>query len=250
MNKPPKLVVTATPDDLPVHLRGYCTEMGKLAMGWWFHHPLYVAFFPLVTPLPVEEMLKVRKDAADVHKKARNWTLYLHAHERPYRLPVLIRLAQQGYFSRGKKQAVEFWKQAAEWWVDAEMAEDDPVWGLLMEVPLPFRERMTCPEGRRRLEALPQRVEVYRGVHAEDDEGAAAATEAGWSWTLQRHTAEWFARRFLPVDKHAYVTTSTVDKSHIAALLLNRGEAEVLVPPGTLMEIESVERITRKKDDD
>ena len=49
------------------------------------------------------------------------------------------------------------------------------------------------------------------------------------SWTLRKEKAEWFATRFK--RKHSIVLTGVWKKDDIIAVLLGRGEEEVLIDP-------------------
>ena len=72
---------------------------------------------------------------------------------------------------------------------------------------------------RKVYDELPDMVTIYRGVDV-------GGNPDGLSWTLDKERAEWFARRF-----HGYGTllTYTIQKVAIMAVLLGRGESEVIV---------------------
>jgi len=86
----------------------------------------------------------------------------------------------------------------------------------------PGRTAMMSLEELAALVELPDEVTVYRGF---DREGGAE----GFSWTLDRERAGWFARRF-PGDAPS-VATGTVARNDIIAVFFGREEAEVVALP-------------------
>lgn len=76
---------------------------------------------------------------------------------------------------------------------------------------------------RRVLANQPDTFTIYRGTEAPDGLGA------GFSWTLSRERAVWFARRF---DKgEPTLITATVGRARVIAYLAGRGEEEIVVLP-------------------
>ena len=78
-------------------------------------------------------------------------------------------------------------------------------------------------------QSLPDTVTVYRGVTSLNADNIRAL-----SWTLDYEKAEWFAHRF---GEDGTVYEAQIDKEHILALFLSRGEAEVIVDPRQLRDI-------------
>lgn len=76
-------------------------------------------------------------------------------------------------------------------------------------------------------------VTIYRGVTSHNAKRVKAL-----SWTLDPHTAEWFAHRF---GEQGTVYQAQIRKEHIHALLLGRNESEVIVEPKHLMELTTME---------
>lgn len=85
------------------------------------------------------------------------------------------------------------------------------------------------------LHGLDDTVTVYRGVTPYNGKNIRAL-----SWTLEPRTAEWFANRF---GEEGTVYEATIDKSHILALFNGRNEAEVIVDPKYLRDIEETQEI-------
>ena len=88
-------------------------------------------------------------------------------------------------------------------------------------------------EERQALAGLDSPVTVYRGVTSYNAKNIRAL-----SWTLNYETAEWFATRF---GENGTVYEAQVDKGHILALFNGRNEAEVIVDPKYLTNIEQAD---------
>ncbi len=86
-------------------------------------------------------------------------------------------------------------------------------------------------EGDREVfERLRDRVTIYRGVISYNEKSAK-----GLSWTLSQEKAEWFAHRF---GEEGTVYKAEIDKAHILAYFGGRGEAEIVVEPKYLENIQ------------
>jgi hypothetical protein len=73
---------------------------------------------------------------------------------------------------------------------------------------------------RRALAALPETIKVWRGT--------SFPSQDGWSWSLNRESAEWFGRRW-PISGEAYLIEGEVERANVIAYLGDRGEAEIVV---------------------
>ncbi len=85
-------------------------------------------------------------------------------------------------------------------------------------------------EDREVLDELENKVTIYRGVTSYNGKNVKAL-----SWTLSEEKAEWFATRF---DEEGTVYKAEIDKTHILAYFSGRGEAEVVVEPKYLENIQ------------
>jgi hypothetical protein len=74
---------------------------------------------------------------------------------------------------------------------------------------------------------LPDTFTAYRGLAGV----SAAKAAAGPCWTLSRDLAEWFAHRSVHGRRRPIVVSTVVSKA--AVLLVNAGEAEIVLPPQT-----------------
>ncbi len=99
----------------------------------------------------------------------------------------------------------------------------------------PGREHVMLPEERAALAALPDPIRVWRGT-------ARAGADAGWSWTTDAGRAVWFARWHADNQRvrvlygvlaqgSPMVLEGLVARDQVLALLSERGEGELIVPP-------------------
>lgn len=82
---------------------------------------------------------------------------------------------------------------------------------------------------QKKFDKLPERVTIYRGVNNAD-------CKYGFSWTIDKRIAYWFANRY--EDKQSYVYECTVDKKDILCYLDIRNEKEVIIDPEILKRYE------------
>lgn len=82
---------------------------------------------------------------------------------------------------------------------------------------------------RKVFDALPKEVTIYRGVDNPE-------YKYGFSWTLDKKVAQWFANR--NESKRAYVYECIVDKEDLICYFEIRNEKEVIIDPETLKEYE------------
>lgn len=85
------------------------------------------------------------------------------------------------------------------------------------------REYLMEPEERDLFRRLPDSFPVYRGY--------SRFRGKGFSWTLDRRVADWFAHRRADLGQPR-VITGVARRDDVLALLESAGEAEVLVPHG------------------
>ncbi len=121
----------------------------------------------------------------------------------------------------------------AEWSVCDDIAKHStdagaPLWDTPFEdlawSPLRWRHHMRAADEVAVLDALPATVIVYRGCYA--------FNKRGFSWTLDKATAERFPflHRYRQ-DAKPLLVRGEVQRDHIMALKLDRNEAEVVVVP-------------------
>ena len=152
------------------------------------------------------------------------WSQAVFLHERPWRAEALEVLSER------ITDDTQWWELVSSVWSDTENVwQCTDLWDRILDTSRPGHEAMMDAEERTQFAALPETLRVYRGIDA--DQG----TRYGRSWTLDRDKAVWFATRFAP--ECSLLLTATVERSDIIALLLGRGESEVLVNPADLTEV-------------
>lgn len=82
---------------------------------------------------------------------------------------------------------------------------------------------MMTPKERMALALLPGRVRAYRGCGPNG--------KLGFSWTLKKKKAEFFAKRFSGINGRGAVISGSCNRRDILALFQGRNEDEVLVFP-------------------
>jgi hypothetical protein len=123
--------------------------------------------------------------------------------------------------------ASKVWPLVGHVWRDSESIaqsadEWEEVWSHAYDRDGNFRKghrRVMSAPDRRVYDALPKFVTIYRGCESED-------YVCGYSWTLDRERAEWFARRF---SSGGVVAKAEVHKSVILAYFSERNESEIVV---------------------
>jgi len=88
---------------------------------------------------------------------------------------------------------------------------------------------------------LPQEITIWRGIRVEEE---LDEENIGFSFTLDKERAEWFAKRFSQDGKGTPILIEAkVKKDKILSVFLNRGEEEVLVSPDNI-EVLSIQEIS------
>lgn len=144
---------------------------------------------------------------------AEQWAKIPFMYERPYRVNV---------FSEYKDMYTpkQYWQLLSEVYIDTEnLNQNIKLWyDLLFSEDIPEKSRYFMNTGERlALKELPEVLTIYRGC---------SDKHTGYSWTLDRETAKWFANRF---NKAGLVLTGTVEKKDCLGLLLGRNEKEIVV---------------------
>jgi hypothetical protein len=128
--------------------------------------------------------------------------------DKPHRLDALLRY---GY----KMTDAEYWSTVADIWTGMEYFYGNmDKWAQVFDVKRGDKQFLMDEDEREKFANLPDELVLYRG-----------GSPDGWSWTLDRDVAGWFARRFgqgLRVHKHV------VEKCNVDALFNGRGEKEIL----------------------
>jgi hypothetical protein len=92
---------------------------------------------------------------------------------------------------------------------------------------------------------LPDIVTIYRGLIPKSFSKRRKQIIRGFSWTLDKDKAKWFALRYTFDDNESLLVTATILKEHIAFYCNDREEQEVVVNP-KFLKIKSKERIKKE----
>ena len=110
-------------------------------------------------------------------------------------------------------------------------------WWQFLERAARTREHdgLMAEDERTALEALPDRVTVYRGLRTKN----YLPDHVGFSWTLSREVAEQFANvyraaRWGDPDGEPLVIEKTISKRQIVWLIFGRNEQEAVIFPGRI----------------
>lgn len=88
---------------------------------------------------------------------------------------------------------------------------------------------------------LPQEITIWRGIRVVEE---LDEENIGFSFTLDKEKAEWFAKRFSKDGRGTpMLIEAKVDKGDILSVFLNRGEEEVLASPDNI-EIVSIQELS------
>lgn len=209
-------------------LKQYIVEQDTL-FGESFKHPLWyqVPYSPHFNDLINQGIAHKWKLIKQLRREG-SWRQIIWFLERPYR-PWLL------HHIRNRLYGWQFWDLFRSVWLDAENT-----WQWLIQIQVMLRDThveqrhlFMDPKERNKLASMPDRFKVYRGVRdmgQDEDQGPD-----GFSWTLDRGMAEWFARRLATSVDNPHVVEGWVERDHVVAYLEDRGiENEIVVPIGTV----------------
>lgn len=186
-------------------------------------HPLVYAvpFFDSQSEiLRLNRALKEKQKICQECLAGHNWAQYIWMHERPYRINAFLII-------RENLSNKEYWSLLRDIWIDSENIYSNALeWWEMLSSPRTFRRRFTECEDRKRLKKMPDVLTIYRGTTEIERDGSYL----GYSWTLDKKKAEWFAKRLLkPEDGDPCVASATVKKEDVIGFLSGRGEQELVV---------------------
>ena len=216
---PEELDAMFGPEDLNPELEGYIERRDRI--GFVLHHPLIIQV--MYTPIfnkRINRMYAYKQERLARAVEEQDWGKFIFLHERPYRLDALHRVL----FEHKADDPAIVWGLVSDAWIDCEnVYQNLSTWRKIWSLPISDREQHVMDEAERAaLEALPDTIQVYRG-HAHKK------SQKGMSWTTDRDRAIWFAKRFAGVERRkVLLSKGIVSKQHVFALLLGRGENEIV----------------------
>jgi hypothetical protein len=180
--------------------------------GWnMLRHPL-VYQVPFFSNGSANAYYAQKKKAVEQALEKKNYKQFVWLFERPYRVEAFIKIADQ-------LSDTDYWRVLSDVWIDTEnqyayLKE----WKKLLSSKRPNRHYMMVEEEDNILRSLNDEVTVYRGCQK-------GLNEDGLSWTLDKSKAKFFANRF---GKKGIILERRIPKSDIVAVLMGRGESEVI----------------------
>jgi hypothetical protein len=232
-----------TIEDLPENLRECVVDHGSFT---FFHHPLHVCMFPMLLPVPIEDIIEKKRAYITDCGEAGHYHGMVFAHERPYRYDALVRLREADMFrsddpAKQLRLSVKFWNLVRAVWVDSENFDPSDHWEDMVESDVPHRGFMTHTEDRRKLRDMPDMLTVYRGIRvpvdSEDmDYDVEEVGLGGMSWTLDEWRAKFFAKRYGRPDLASIVVTATIPKDSVVAYINDRSEDEIILMPHAVID--------------
>lgn len=198
-------------------------------LGRMLRHPL-VYEVPLVLPGSANRLLRQKRDRLAEAVKDADWSTAVWLHERPHRLDAFIEYVlgadEDGQpIPLGSVTDDAVRALAADVWVDSENIEQNlDEWGAIFASPhgILFNDD---PQG---WAALPDPLIVFR----------AGIDDGGWSWTLDRKVAEFFAHRW---GANHPLVTAKISKADVFGYLTRRSESEVLAREGSAFDVTPIE---------
>lgn len=202
-------------EQLHQDLAPYLSDMPN---GWkMLQHPLVYAvpfFGDEFQTKQVNAMYAYKSEAIAKAEREGDYPRMVAMYERPYRIEVIKHFGVM-------MEPAQYWETVRDVWTDSEnIWQNADTWRDILEPAVgddPFNT----------LSELPDAITVYRG-----------GSQDGFSWTLKRHTAEWFARRFRNEGDHLPVWEIEIPKSRAIAYFTGRGEEEIVFIPSLKEQIE------------
>ncbi len=200
------------PAELHPDLQDYYFVQNGIPM---IKHPLVFSIFHTdIQNYIINKHYEWKKTELNKAFKEKKWSKYIFLHERPYRLQAFEKIS---IYLRPK----QYWTLLGGIWIDSEnIWQNLDQWTFfLTEGPKRDRQYFMSADDRKQFAKLPDTSKVYRGYIPRKNKG-------GYSYTLSKDKAQWFANRF---HKNGQVIERTVKKSDVFAYLNGRNEQEVII---------------------
>lgn len=193
------------------------------------HHPLCVGM--IISRAYSNFSYLVNKHLLEKAEQDEDWYQWVFIHETPYQVDALMKITKR--ITDDKK----YWELMASVYTESEnLRQYQKELPKLLMSKRPKRESMMSAYERKKLKSLPNKIKIYRGF--------AHRNKKGWSWTIDRKKAEWFAQRFAMLDGSPKVITATVKKSDVIAYFSRRDEKEIVCDPKSVTEL-NVEKLEK-----
>lgn len=201
-------------------------------------HPLVYSIIhaPQMNAL-VNRQFAAKQDALKRARERGDWATCVWLYERPYRLDAFLDISRH-------LNGPDYWELLGRVWVDTENAwQNIDEWREALTADPTGREMMSDEDVRCVFDLAPERgglapmTRIYRGYRFDD-------ALDGFSWTIDKARAKWFARRLRQSDHPSpKVASGFVAREHVIAYITSRDEQEIVTLPEhvTGLEIEEVQ---------
>lgn len=208
-------------------------ELQAHLQGRVIHHPLVVT--TASSNAHANYLLLARRYDTEQAEQEGDWFKYVFIHERPYQLQAFMNAAD-------RMDDESYWSILADVYTQSEnLHRNQMTVRQLLTAKRPKREMFMTEEDRKVFRGLPENLTIYRGF--------CFNNAKGWSWTLSKEKAEWFAHRFAKEGGGVpRLATAKITKSDAIAYIDARGEREIICDPRSLEE-HDVERLDGVKDE-
>jgi len=202
--------------------------------GEWINYPLMISPIPSILKDNKFWRAKTPKEFQKMHNyivrkgllSAKSIDELLIHIQKPYKLNVI-------YLIRNLIDKKELGKLIGNNWSMVEFPHQHKKGELKKLFEMSDKNSLMDEEERKKFDELPEVVTIYRGCTTKG--------KRGFSWTLSKEKAGWFAKRFETIWGKGKVYKSKIHKENIYAYVRGREEDEVVVNPDELIEIEEVE---------
>jgi len=200
--------------DLIDELADHITDGSKTGLRFINHPYVNTIYTPSLNALYNLNYLG-KKKAVDEARTDSEWSRFIFLHERPYRLHALIELVAEHDSAAADENIVScvarniIVQNLHDVYIDSEGTHlNRELWQELFE---------RLPRAHRNTNGLPKKVILYRGTDI------ATGKDRGFSWTLNKEKAQWFADRW---EKGGHVRALEVLRDGIMLYTDDRGESE------------------------
>lgn len=220
-----------TKEELDPALVPYLCEDGPF--GTSIKHPLVfsIVHAPAMNAF-VNAQFRQKKELLWKARGKRDWHTYVWLHERPYRIDAFLRISW-------RLDGPRYWELLGRVWSDTENSwQNMDEWREAFTADREGREMMSDEDVRCVFDLSPERggllpmTRIYRGYRFDD-------ALQGYSWTLDKARARWFATR-LRQDDHPSpkIVSGFVAREHVIAYMTGRDEQEIVTLPEHVVELE------------
>lgn len=202
-------------EDLLPHL----TEDGKFPM---LRHPLvYSVPHSKFLNDYLNKQYELKKKAVEEAKVSGNYSAFVFLHERPHRLNAFSEICEW-------LNDTDYYQLLASIWIDSEnITQQRELWQKHLLARKVVKRHFMSQEDRKVFESLPSIIKVYRGYVPQHNH------RFGFSYTLDRTKAEYFANRYSNGKAKGKVAIMKIAKEKVFAYTNQRNEQEIIILPSS-----------------